>query len=434
LLAQSWGIDHCLNLGYDKKVDSIKPTIKIMKKISLNLIVLTAVFFGLVAAPAVKAATQPNDNGGRKIVVFQAGLNEAAKDEIVSRAGGAKLKNLDLIGAKAVWLPSRAAAEKLKKHPGVVRVDDDVEVFAVDLNEVKNKEAKAAAKQSQPPQSLPWGIDRIDAELVWPSGNTADPVKVGVIDTGISNKHPDLTANVKDGVNTINPNKGWNDDNGHGSHVAGIIAALNNTIGVVGAGPAADLYAIKVLGASGSGYLSDVIEGIDWAIANHMQVINMSLGTASDIQSFHAAVTAAKNAGIVVVAAAGNTGGSVLYPAAYPEAIAVSAVDQNNLLPSWSSRGPEVDLAAPGVSIYSTYKDTSYATLSGTSMAAPHVSGAAALLLNTPVGSYDVNGNNQWDPDEVQKKLQDRALDLGPSGPDNSYGWGLVNAYNAVQP
>jgi len=165
-----------------------------------------------------------------------------------------------------------------------------------------------------------------------------------------------------------------------------------------------------------------------------MQVINMSLGTTSDVQSFHDAIIAAHNAGIVIVAAAGNTGGAVTYPAAYPEVIAVSATDQNDQIASWSSRGPEVDLAAPGVSIYSTYKGTDYATLSGTSMAAPHVTGVVALVLNTPVGSYDLNNNGKWDLDEVQKKLQDTAVNLGDPGFDNLYGWGLVNAYNAVQP
>lgn len=399
-----------------------------MKKFILGTITLFAVF-GL-ALFVVQTVAQAN-SGGRKIVVFSGALNDAAKDELIARAGGAKLKHLDLIDAKAVWLPDRSAAAKLAASPGVVRVDDDVVVEAL-LKQgfVKDQGVSILA------ESLPWGVDRIDAELVWPLplGNTADPIKVGIIDTGISNKHPDLLTNVKGGVNTINPRKNWNDDNGHGSHVAGIVAALDNDIGVIGVGPKIDLYAIKVLGASGSGYLSDVIEGIQWAIANNMQVINMSLGTASDIQSFHDAVILAKNAGIVVVAAAGNSGGSVIFPAAYPEAIAVSATDKSDVIASWSSRGPEVDLAAPGVFIYSTYKGTGYATLSGTSMAAPHVAGSAALVLNTPVGGYDVILNGKWDPDEVQKKLQDRAVDLGSTGFDNLYGWGLVNAYSAVQP
>ena len=400
-----------------------------MKKFILGAITLTAIF-GLALFVA-QAVAQANDGGGRKIVVFQTGLNDAAKDKIIAHTGGAKLKNLDLIGAKAVWVPDRSAAAKLAASPGVVRVDDDVVVEALIRGGISAKPAP-----SQPAEVLPWGIDRIDAELVWPSGNTANLIKVGIIDTGISNTHPDLLANIKGGVNTINPRKNWNDDNGHGSHVAGIVAAIDNNIGVIGVGPAIDLYAIKVLDRNGLGYLSDVIEGIQWAIANGMQVVNMSLGTASDIQSFHDAVIAAKNAGIVTVAAAGNGGGStnesVIFPAAYPEAIAVSATDNTDTIAWWSSRGPEVDLAAPGVSIYSTYKGTGYATLSGTSMAAPHVAGSAALVLNIPVGLYDANANGKWDPDEVQKKLQDRAKDLGTSGFDNLYGWGLVNAYNAV--
>jgi len=388
---------------------------------------LFVIVLAVAVASFIFIAAQANESNGRKIIVFSDALNEAAKDELIARTGSVKFKNLDFIGAKAVWVPSRAAAEKLKKHPSVLRIEDDVEVFALGRFEKQNYNTQLA-------QVLPWGIDRVDAEKVWPLGNTADPVKISIIDTGISDRHPDLLANIKGGVNTIQPKKNWNDDNGHGSHVAGIVAALNNTIGVVGVGPAADLYAVKVLNAAGSGYLSDVIEGIQWSINNEMQVINMSLGTSSNVQSFHEAVIAAKKAGIVVVAAAGNSGGSVIYPAAYPETIAVSATDKYDMIASWSSRGQEVDLAAPGVSIYSTYKRTSYATLSGTSMAAPHVAGSAALVLNTPVdGVYDADNDGKWDPDEVQKKLQDKAVDLGDSGFDFLYGWGLVNAHNAVQ-
>jgi subtilisin family serine protease len=136
-----------------------------------------------------------------------------------------------------------------------------------------------------------------------------------------------------------------------------------------------DLYAVKVLNDAGWGYMSDIIEGIMWAATNNMNVINLSLGASTGSQSMHDAVVAAKNAGVVVIAAAGNNGGAVGYPAAYPEVIAVSAIDQNKSIASFSNRGPEIDLAAPGVNIYSTYKGTGFATLSGTSMATPHVVG-----------------------------------------------------------
>lgn len=399
----------------------------------MAVIAITALI--LPGTALISKAESGSGSARRKIVVFKSGIHENEKDTLIAHSRGLKEKDLDFINAKAVSLPDDDSEKALKNNPSVLRVEDDVIVEALDREEksfANNRSAQTNATATA--QVLPWGIDRIDAELVWSGGNTADPVKVAVIDTGISRNHPDLKANIKGGVNIINPLKSSDDDNGHGSHVAGIIAALNNGLGVVGAGPAADLYAVKVLNRNGSGLLSDVISGIQWSVANGMKVVNMSLGTSQDIQSMHDAVIAAHNAGVIVVAAAGNSGGAVIFPAAYPEAIAVGATDKNNLIASFSSRGPEVDLVAPGVSIFSTYKGTNYATLSGTSMAAPHVAGSAALVLNTAVGAYDANANGVWDPLEVQKKLQDRATDLGASGFDNLYGWGLVNAYSTVQP
>lgn len=357
----------------------------------------------------------------RKIVVFEGNvLNEGARAALVKKFGGTEVKNLKLINGKAVLLPPKTAAA-LVKIKGVKRVDDDVMV-----------EALGKTPAVPPAQSLPWGVDRIEADLVWGT-SIGVGVKVAVVDTGIDLTHPDLAANIKGGYNAINPLKSANDDNGHGTHVAGIIAATNNKIGVVGVGPQINLYAVKVLGRSGSGYLSDIIEGLDWAVGNSMQVVNMSLGTSSNVQSFHDAVIHAKAAGITFVAAAGNSGGSVGYPAAYPEVIAVSATDKNNVIASWSSRGLEVDLAAPGVNIYSTYKGQTYATLSGTSMASPHVAGVAALVLTTIPGAYDLDADGVWDPQEVQNKLEATATDLGSAGYDNLYGAGLVNALAAVQ-
>jgi subtilisin family serine protease len=363
------------------------------------------------------------DESSRKIVVFEEGVSASERDEILGSIGAKRIKRLNL-ALEADVLENLSASEvsKLALSPKVKRVDNDAVVYA---------QSHTATAQAQ---TLPWGIDRIDAELVWPSGNAADPIKVGIIDTGISLSHPDLQANIKGGYNAIRPWRNADDDNGHGSHVAGIVAAINNAVGVIGGAHQADLYAIKVLNAAGSGYLSDVIEGIDKAISWDLDIINLSLGCACDVQSMHDAVIRAKNAGIVIVAAAGNDSSQpVIYPAAYPEVIAVSATDSNNNLASWSSRGPEVDLSAPGVSIYSTYKGKSYATLSGTSMASPHVAASAALVLNTPVGANDANGNGKWDPNEVQTKLQNTATDLGSVGFDNLYGHGLVNAYQATQ-
>ncbi|NCN42319.1 S8 family serine peptidase [bacterium] len=381
---------------------------------------------GVIGLTGINSVSSANPEPlERKIVVFKSGvLDEPAREALLAKFGAVKTKDLTLINGKAVLLPPKAEAA-LARQTGVLRIDDDVIVEAL----VK----KAGTPKPQPLEVLPWGIDKIDAELVWPSGNTADPVKLAIIDTGIDVKHPDLTANLKGGVSTVGYTTSYNDDNGHGTHVAGIVGAVDNEIGVIGAGPAIDLYAVKVLDRRGSGYLSDVIEGLDWAIAHGMQVVNMSLGTSADVLSFREAVQRVNSAGIVQVAAAGNSGGSVIYPAAYPEVIAVSATDNTDTIASWSSRGPEVDLAAPGVSIYSTYKGQTYKTLSGTSMAAPHVAGAAALVLNSAIGAYDLNGNGVWDPIEVQNKLQDKAVDLGSHGFDNLYGWGLVNAFNAVQ-
>ena len=386
-----------------------------MKSILLGILFVAFFVFGIL--PSLGQAQFPE----RKIVVFQENFkNEPAQDELISRTGGVKVKSLPLINAE-VFLANPASIKALSLSEKVKRIDDDVQVFAL-----------GKPTYTQPPQLLPWGVDRVDAELAFGT-NPGTAVKIGIVDTGIDLTHPDVASNIKGGVNTINPLKSANDDNGHGTHVAGIAGALNNTIGVVGVGPEIHLYAIKVLDRQGSGFLSDVIEGLGWAVANNMQVINMSLGTSSNIQSFHDAVVAVRNAGIVQAAAAGNSGGAVSFPAAYSEVIAVSATDQTNTIASFSSRGPEVDLASPGVSIPSTYKGGKYATLSGTSMATPHVAGAAALVLKTLVGIYDANGNGVWDPAEVQTKLEAGATDLGAAGKDNLYGAGLLNAFGASQ-
>jgi subtilisin family serine protease len=270
----------------------------------------------------------------------------------------------------------------------------------------------------QPPQVIPTGIARIGGPL---SGSVN--VDVAVIDTGIDASHPDL--NVIDGVNFAK-GKSWSDGNGHGTHVAGTIAAKNNEFGVVGVAPGANLYAVKVLDNRGSGFMSDVIRGVDWVAANAdtIEVANMSLG-GSTSSTLNAAVENAVNAGVVFVVAAGNesTDACSKSPASTPSAITVSALDDrltNNLddpIASFSNYGSCVDMIAPGVLILSTWKGGDYNTISGTSMASPHVAGAAALYLasNTNASPSQVAsalqtaGNLDWnivsDPDGNPEKL-----------------------------
>jgi subtilisin family serine protease len=441
---------------------------KLMKIFRFFLVAL-GVFGALLVARQVFA--QPSLE--RKIVVFKPGVSQERKARILARYQVEVGKELRLINGKAVKI-SRDWMDKLAKDPEVLRVDPDVEVYALPREDLctrypwlpwcKPTPTPTPTPTSAPTptptptptvtptptptsaptptptpttgptptptltptpgtQPIPWGVARINADDAWVI-STGAGIKVAVLDTGIDRDHPDLDANLTDCLNFIQSWKTCEDDNGHGTHVSGIIAGENNSFGVVGVAPNAKIYSLKVLDSRGSGYLSDVIEGLDWAVANKMQVVNMSLGTSSDVASFSEAVKRVSAAGITQVAAAGNSGPgakTVLYPAKYPEVIAVSASDSSDGIPSWSSRGPEIDLAAPGVNINSTYLNGKYKVLSGTSMAAPHVAGTVALRLFLKPGET---------PSQIETILEANTdpLPLDPK----LVGAGLVNALKVV--
>jgi subtilisin family serine protease len=376
---------------------------RFVKTLSLTIVSLLVIPFMMGIGPDKQ----------RKIVVFNEGVSEEQRTKIIMNHGGEKVHELGIINGQSIMLPARKA-DVLAAQPEVLRVEDDALVTTL---------AKPGTSTPPPAQTEPWGIDKINAEECWAANNTGDNVKVAVVDTGIAIGHPDLGDNLRGGVSFVSYTKSYNDDNGHGSHVAGIIGALNNTIGVVGVGPQVDLYAVKVLDRKGSGYISDIIKGLEWCAANQMNVVNMSLGSSVYSPSLYEAVKKVYAAGIIQVAAAGNSGKDVIYPAAHDEVIAVGATDSSDILAYFSSRGPQVDLVAPGVSIYSTYKGTGYTTMSGTSMASPHVAGAAALVIQSGKAST---------PAAVQAQLERTAIDLGVTGRDELYGSGLVNAYNAI--
>lgn len=378
---------------------------------------ISAILVLVLVASLLFTTAAGAESANRKIVVFATSGDQLGKERTIKDAGGAIEKPLPLINAFAAWL-SPQAEKNLERKAGVLRIDDDIIVHAIGKPSGTGKPGGT----TQPVETTTWGVGRISAPSAW-AASTGSGVKVGVIDTGISLSHPDLK--VWGGVNTINSAKSYDDDNGHGSHVAGIIAATDNSIGVVGVAPNAQLYAIKVLSRNGTGWLSDIIEGLDWAVSNDIDVVNMSLGSGADNQSFRDAVARTYSAGVTLVVAAGNSGpddNTVQYPAKYPEVIAVSASDQSDTITSWSSRGPEVDLIAPGASIFSTYKGSSYATLSGTSMAAPHVTGVVALRM-----AVDTNKS----PAHIASVLKANADSL-PGLTSNQQGSGLVHAYRVV--
>jgi subtilisin len=374
---------------------------------------------------AQRGPAQAEPPGRRVLIGFQNSTGPqtpAARAAVVRNVGGRIHAAFGLIPAVCARLPEAAIAN-LQRRPDVAYIEDDVRMSIVQTSD----------------QTIAWGVDRIDADQVWGS-NTGAGVNVAIIDTGIDYDHPDLQANVRGGVyfagwifdeifgkdGSTNP-ADWNDGHGHGTHCAGIVAALNNDMGVVGVAPNANLYGVKVLGDDGSGYTSDIIQGIQWCVNHNIAVASMSFGATAGTASFQSACQAAYNAGVFLVAAAGNDyGGPVIYPAAYSSVLAVSAVGQNPdgsiYLAGFSNVGPQIELAAPGVSIYSTFKDGGYQTWSGTSMACPHVAGTAALVWATGVAS----------PAAVRAQLCDTAEDLGDPDWDADYGYGLVNAEAAA--
>lgn len=375
-----------------------------MKTRLLTTIVIAFVIFLAVGSTVTYAKPEFT----REIVVFDDSVKQEAQDALVSKHGSV-VKHLQLINGVVALVPPKGRVG-LVKEKGILNVEDDEKVFA----------SASQALLLASTQVVPWGISKINADVAWPLAGS-NTVKIGIVDSGIQLNHPDLASNVKGSFNAIDRKESANDDNGHGTHVAGIIASTDNDLGVVGVAPRAELYAVKVLDNTGSGRISDVIDGIQWCVSNHMQVANMSLGTVKYSKALYSAIKKAYSSGLIMVAAAGNGGpgtSTVEYPAKFNEVIAVSATDENNAITIWSSRGSEIDIAAPGNNIYSTFVNSTYGTLSGTSMAAPHVTGAIALKLSSSPGLT---------PTSILNLLRSTATGLPNASPEEQ-GAGLVDA------
>lgn len=261
-----------------------------------------------------------------------------------------------------------------------------------------------------------YGLTAIRAPHGWDLSTGSDSITIAIIDSGVDYSHVDLAGKITAGYDFVNNDALPQDDFGHGTHVAGIAAAsTNNGAGIAGVSWGARIMPVKVLNASGGGTFENVAAGIVWAVDHGAQVINLSLGGAAYSAALENAVLYAYNNNVLMTASSGNTGGNfVLYPARFPQVIAVGASNMTNQPASFSNYGPEVDLAAPGENIYSLWIG-GYQLRSGTSMSAPHVSGLAAVLLGYISGA-----------DAARGVMESTALDIGPAGWDDFSGAGLI--------
>jgi thermitase len=351
------------------------------------------------------------------LVQFSGDVSSSRTDEIIQSVGAKSFSAIDGLDIYVLKVPKGSVEDsirRLKKNPAVLFAEPNYYLSADDTI------------PGDPGFSNQYGLLNIRAPQGWDLSTGASWVTIAVIDSGVDYSHPDLAYKLLPGYDFVNGDSDPQDDNGHGTHVAGIAAAAaNNGIGIAGVSWGAAVMPLKVLDSSGNGTYANAAAAIVWATDHGAQVINMSFGGSPYSATLENAVLYAYTRGVVQVAAAGNSGsGSVLYPARFGPVIAVAATDSANNRAGFSNYGPEVDLAAPGVSIYSLYPGGGYGYRSGTSMSAPFVSGLAAILIGIP-GNYDAGF--------VESQMETTALDLGAPGWDVYYGAGLIQMDAAIR-
>jgi len=400
-------------------------------KVPLALLFISALLLGS-AMPFRPVASAPLGNTGHAPLAQSTGafvpdevlvkFDPAAPANSVAQclrfANAVRLHVIPNIHVSRLKVASGRTAEaiaRLQACQGVIYAERNGQVSAVDT------------LPNDPDLALQYGLVNIRAPQGWDLSTGSAAVTIAIVDSGIDLAHVDLAAKIVPGYDFINSDSVAQDDYGHGTHVAGIAAAItDNGLGVAGVSWGARLMPVKVLNSLGNGSFAGLAEGIIWAVDNGAQVLNMSLGgTASPAPlTLQDAVNYAYGKGALMVAAAGNDAkNEPFYPADFDHVIAVAATDSSNVKAGFSDFGPAIDLAAPGVSIYSTLPGDIYGSLSGTSMASPFVAGLASILRGLP-------GNAS--PDQITQELELSALDLGVPGWDQYYGYGLIQADAAI--
>ncbi|MBY0595105.1 S8 family peptidase [Bacillus bingmayongensis] len=367
-----------------------------MKKITILILSLFVSIIGGLNEKSVFAA----ENIKKDYLIM---FNKTIDEQLIIKHGGIIKEtfiNLPIIKAEFPYNP-----EKILKH--------DSDVIEVEVDQT----IKAHGENN----NIQTSITKQNSINIIPF--TGKGVSVAVLDTGIDTEHTDLK--IKDGISFIENHPDFDDDNGHGTHLAGIVAAQDNEVGMTGIAPNVDLYAVKVLDKYTNGKYSTVVKGIDWAIEHNINIVLMSLGGKKESTFFEEAMNKAYQKGILLISSAGNEGykegNTITYPAKYHSVIAVGALNKHDTRGFLSSRGDELELMAPGVDILSTWKDENYRLDSGTSMAAAHVAGVAALILEK--NPYLINK-------KVREVMNKTAIPLGNSF---EYGNGKINVNDALK-
>ena len=387
----------------------------------------------VITVPLRKAATSGEFVPGHVLVRFKTGVKAEEAQGLLARRQLTVIGQIEAIGVQLLAVSpgsEMAVSKRLRADPQVAYAEPDY-IY------------RALTVPDDPYYSTyQWNMPQINAESGWDITTGSSGVTIAILDTGVDVSHPDLSSKVVSGYDFVNGDRLPLDDEGHGTHVAGIAAAIgNNSEGVAGISWGANIMPVKVLGSSGSGSLSDVSSGITWAADHGAQIINMSLGSSSASSTLEDAINYAYGKGVLLVAAAGNecdSGNPTMYPAAYDHVLAVGATGDSDEHADYSSTGSYVDVVAPGGNpsdsydsnpnhwIVSTYwRDSgySYAQVAGTSQAAPHVAGLAALILSV---------NSSLSNDEVEQIIETTAVDLGTAGRDNTFGYGRIDVAAAL--
>ncbi len=379
---------------------------------------LAIIAFGQIGLAASLEEAAPDEI----LVKFRYGVSDSQADLIKIKVGALTLSENDEIDVDLIKVFGMTDTEAVIRE-----LEDDPLVEYAELN----YRFDITVTPNDPYfNSQQWALTKIYAPSAWDVEKGSAGVVIAIVDTGVSPTHGDLSSKIVPGYDFVDNDYDPSDAHGHGTHVAGTAAAAtNNGIGVAGLAWNNNIMPIRVLNENGSGYLSDVADGIIWAADHGASVINLSLGSSYNSVTLRNAVNHAYSSGCVVVAAAGNSGhtnNAVHYPAAHENVIGVAATSSSDQRAYFSNYGYYVDIAAPGVSIYNTYwsgGNNTYASLSGTSMASPHVAGLAGLIASQ---------NPSWTPDQIEQKIALSADDLGAAGRDDYYGHGRINAYRAV--